>query len=170
MRRTLATKPRSASWRSPASRNPLAESALATRHITKVGDAKRAYEDIVWALINTNEFLFNYLFTIVMLNSIGCGSWRASMPTLISESLRIAIRACELSDAEIGRRSGIAQSQVTRFRTGKGGLNLASAEKLAVLFGMELAEASDDRLERIESLLLQVVSVDRPRIRSLGSE
>ena len=36
------------------------EQAIATAHIEKVGDAKIAYEDIVWALINTKEFLFNH--------------------------------------------------------------------------------------------------------------
>jgi hypothetical protein len=37
------------------------ESAIAMAHIEKCGDdSKRAYEDIVWALINTKEFLFNH--------------------------------------------------------------------------------------------------------------
>ncbi len=37
------------------------ETAIAIAHIEKCGDdAKRAYEDIVWALINTKEFLFNH--------------------------------------------------------------------------------------------------------------
>ena len=43
------------------SRDPSSEeSAIATSHIEKTGDAKVAYEDIVWALINTKEFLFNH--------------------------------------------------------------------------------------------------------------
>ena len=44
------------------SREPLAdETAIAMAHIAKCGDdTKRAYEDIVWALINTKEFLFNH--------------------------------------------------------------------------------------------------------------
>ena len=44
------------------SREPLAdETAIAMAHIKKCGDdTKRAYEDIVWALINTKEFLFNH--------------------------------------------------------------------------------------------------------------
>jgi len=44
------------------SREPTAdETAIATAHIEKnAQDAKRAYEDIVWALINTKEFLFNH--------------------------------------------------------------------------------------------------------------
>lgn len=43
-------------------RPPLAdETAIAIAHIEKCGDdVKRAYEDIVWALINTKEFLFNH--------------------------------------------------------------------------------------------------------------
>lgn len=37
------------------------ELTIAVGHIAKNGeDAKRAYEDIVWALINTKEFLFNH--------------------------------------------------------------------------------------------------------------
>ncbi|MEX0818008.1 MAG: DUF1549 domain-containing protein [Pirellulaceae bacterium] len=44
------------------SREPLDdETAIAMAHIEKCGDdTKRAYEDIVWALINTKEFLFNH--------------------------------------------------------------------------------------------------------------
>lgn len=44
------------------SREPTAEeTAIAVAHIEKnAQDAKRAYEDIVWALINTKEFLFNH--------------------------------------------------------------------------------------------------------------
>ena len=36
------------------------EREIAIAHIDKTGDAKIAYEDIVWALINTKEFLFNH--------------------------------------------------------------------------------------------------------------
>ena len=37
------------------------EAAIAMAHIQKnTEDPKRAYEDIVWALINTKEFLFNH--------------------------------------------------------------------------------------------------------------
>jgi len=44
------------------SRPPAAdELAIALAHIDKnKDDPKRAYEDIVWALINTKEFLFNH--------------------------------------------------------------------------------------------------------------
>ncbi|MFO0904161.1 MAG: DUF1553 domain-containing protein [Pirellulales bacterium] len=44
------------------SREPSAdETAIAVAHIEKnKQDSKRAYEDIVWALINTKEFLFNH--------------------------------------------------------------------------------------------------------------
>lgn len=43
------------------SREPAAEElAIAKAYIEKINDPKRAYEDIVWALINTKEFLFNH--------------------------------------------------------------------------------------------------------------
>jgi hypothetical protein len=43
------------------SREPLAdETAVAIAHLAKAKDEKTAYEDILWALVNTNEFLFNH--------------------------------------------------------------------------------------------------------------
>ncbi|MDZ4820707.1 MAG: hypothetical protein SGJ20_17210, partial [Planctomycetota bacterium] len=36
------------------------ESAKALAYIAANKDQKQAYEDIVWALINTKEFLFNH--------------------------------------------------------------------------------------------------------------
>ncbi len=43
------------------SREPTAEElAIAQAYLDKTGDARRAFEDIVWALINTKEFLFNH--------------------------------------------------------------------------------------------------------------
>jgi hypothetical protein len=43
------------------SREPSAEEiAVATAHIEKSENPKLAFEDIVWALINTKEFLFNH--------------------------------------------------------------------------------------------------------------
>jgi hypothetical protein len=43
------------------SREPAAdETAVAVEHLSKAKDEKLAYEDILWALINTKEFLFNH--------------------------------------------------------------------------------------------------------------
>ena len=43
------------------SREPLAdEAAVALAHLTKAKDEKLAFEDILWALVNTKEFLFNH--------------------------------------------------------------------------------------------------------------
>ena len=36
------------------------ESAIAVEHLSKAKDEKLAFEDILWALINTKEFLFNH--------------------------------------------------------------------------------------------------------------
>jgi hypothetical protein len=43
------------------SREPSEEElSIAVEHLEKTGDAKQAFEDIVWALLNTKEFLFNH--------------------------------------------------------------------------------------------------------------
>jgi hypothetical protein len=43
------------------SREPLPdEAAVALAHLTKAKDEKLAFEDILWALVNTKEFLFNH--------------------------------------------------------------------------------------------------------------
>lgn len=43
------------------SREPTEEElTIAEGYVQKTGDARRAFEDIVWALINTKEFLFNH--------------------------------------------------------------------------------------------------------------
>ncbi len=43
------------------SREPLPdESAVALAHLKKAKDKQQAYEDILWALVNTKEFLFNH--------------------------------------------------------------------------------------------------------------
>jgi hypothetical protein len=36
------------------------EVLIANAHVQKVGDPVKGFEDIVWALINTKEFLFNH--------------------------------------------------------------------------------------------------------------
>lgn len=43
------------------SREPLAEElAVALGHVEKTAEKQQAYEDIIWALVNTKEFLFNH--------------------------------------------------------------------------------------------------------------
>jgi hypothetical protein len=36
------------------------ETAIAVSYLTKAKEERQAYEDILWALINTKEFLFNH--------------------------------------------------------------------------------------------------------------
>ena len=36
------------------------ELAVAVKHLEKAPDEKLAFEDILWALVNTKEFLFNH--------------------------------------------------------------------------------------------------------------
>jgi hypothetical protein len=36
------------------------EVAVAVAHLSKAKDEKLAFEDILWALVNTKEFLFNH--------------------------------------------------------------------------------------------------------------
>ena len=43
------------------SRPPVAdEMSVALAHINKTENKQQAYEDILWALVNTKEFLFNH--------------------------------------------------------------------------------------------------------------
>ncbi len=43
------------------SREPVSEEmAVAVAHLEKSNDEKTAFEDILWALVNTKEFLFNH--------------------------------------------------------------------------------------------------------------
>ncbi len=43
------------------SRAPLAdETSVALAHINRTENKQQAYEDILWALVNTKEFLFNH--------------------------------------------------------------------------------------------------------------
>lgn len=53
----------------------------------------------------------------------------------LSESLREAIRDCGLSQAEIAKRAGIDQSQLSRFLSGDRSLRLDTVDRVASVLG-----------------------------------
>lgn len=60
------------------------------------------------------------------------------MVKTITASLLEAIKDSGLSRYQIAKRVGISESALSRFVTGKRGLDLISADKLAVFFQLEL--------------------------------
>jgi transcriptional regulator with XRE-family HTH domain len=63
---------------------------------------------------------------------------RQREPQLV-EQVRQAIQDSPLSLLELGQRSGVNQSQLSRFLHGERGLTLAAAAKVCEVLGLELA-------------------------------
>ncbi|OGT57699.1 MAG: hypothetical protein A3E01_02880 [Gammaproteobacteria bacterium RIFCSPHIGHO2_12_FULL_63_22] len=63
------------------------------------------------------------------------------LPPTISDQLRAAIAASDLSRYEIAKRAGVANPVVYKFANGDGDINLSVAGKLAAVLGMHLAPA-----------------------------
>ena len=61
-------------------------------------------------------------------------------PMTFADQLRAAVQKSEDSLASIGRQSGIPQPMLTKFMQG-GDIRLATAEKLARHFGLDLTKA-----------------------------
>jgi transcriptional regulator with XRE-family HTH domain len=55
-----------------------------------------------------------------------------------SDQLRRAIETSELSRYEISKRTGIAQSTLSKFMAGKGGLSVEGLDKIADCLGLNL--------------------------------
>ncbi|WP_428937286.1 helix-turn-helix domain-containing protein [Fontivita pretiosa] len=66
----------------------------------------------------------------------------------ISDRLREAILRSGQSRYAIARATGISQAALSRFMSGKRGLSLGSADKLAEYFGLQLLPASRRRKDR----------------------
>lgn len=64
-----------------------------------------------------------------------------SKPTKISDQLRQAVEATEISRYEISRRTGIAQSILSRFVNHGAGLSLANIDKLGECLGLRIVAA-----------------------------
>jgi transcriptional regulator with XRE-family HTH domain len=63
---------------------------------------------------------------------------RQREPQLVAQ-VRQAIQDSPLSLLELGQRSGVNQSQLSRFLRGERGLTLAAAAKVCEVLGLELA-------------------------------
>ena len=60
----------------------------------------------------------------------------------ISEILRAAINASELSFLALERETGVLRQSLMPFARGEAGINIDAADKLAVYFGVELRPAT----------------------------
>lgn len=59
----------------------------------------------------------------------------------ISKSLRYAqFHADEMSNLELGQRSGLSQSSITKIRNGTGGVSMDKVQSLANVFNMPVSE------------------------------
>ena len=60
----------------------------------------------------------------------------------ISEILRAAINASELSFLALERETGVIRQSLMPFARGEAGINIDAADKLAAYFGLELRPAT----------------------------
>jgi transcriptional regulator with XRE-family HTH domain len=66
-------------------------------------------------------------------------------PLLISEQLRRAIQASDLTRYRIAKRTGLSQSLLSRFASGDRGLSLDAIDKIGALLGLRLVSAPTPR-------------------------
>ena len=62
------------------------------------------------------------------------------VPGPVSAAVRAAIASCGLSLTELGRRSGVSQSQLSRFMAGDRSLTLTAVDKLAPVLKLKLSK------------------------------
>jgi transcriptional regulator with XRE-family HTH domain len=63
----------------------------------------------------------------------------------VVEQLRTYIQDCGMNPREVAQRSGVAESQLSRFLRGQRDLNLATVAKLCRVLGLELIERAAGR-------------------------
>ena len=63
----------------------------------------------------------------------------------ISEILRVAINASELSFLALERETGVLRQSLMPFARGEAGINIDAADKLATYFGLELRPATNPK-------------------------
>lgn len=59
----------------------------------------------------------------------------------LSEAIKQAIRASEMTEYQIAKRAGISQVMISRFLSGERDIRLATADKLAHALGLKLVPA-----------------------------
>lgn len=60
------------------------------------------------------------------------------MNDTLTDQIREAVKACDLTHYEICRQTRIDKASMSRFVNGQGGLSLANLNKLAALLGLRI--------------------------------
>jgi plasmid maintenance system antidote protein VapI len=58
--------------------------------------------------------------------------------TKLSDEIRVAVDSSGMSRYAVAKALGVAESTISRFMSGKGGLSMASIDRLAALLGLHI--------------------------------